>query len=210
MESALGFPLLLNAVWRSGNSGMGERTSGWGGFGEAESIDPCSARRVGQGKPVLGADLSAAVRVKVSTDVQASGLSSGQKAGQCMLWMFFYKSTYSEDMAEVKLIQKCSVTIFSSNNIYSTLWHYTYVTFCFKKQEDLLSALVITWKKYVPSIPWILSMLYQMNAMMRLWCWSVPVSLTSHVFDERRRGTGRVLAGGPGIPQCIHLLIRRR
>lgn len=104
MESALGFPLLLNAVWRSGNSGMGERTSGWGGFGEAESIDPCSARRVGQGKPVLGADLSAAVRVKVSTDVQASGLSSGQKAGQCMLWMFFYKSTYSEDMAEVKLI----------------------------------------------------------------------------------------------------------
>lgn len=51
---------------------------------------------------------------------------------------------------------------------------------------------------------------FQRNTKIQLWYWSVPVSLTSHVFDERRGGTGRVLAGGPGISQCIHLLISRR
>lgn len=65
--------------------------SGQGGLGEAESGDPCSARRVGQGKPMFGADLSAAVRVKISTDVQAAGLRIGTKAGQCMLYMLLYK-----------------------------------------------------------------------------------------------------------------------
>lgn len=51
---------------------------------------------------------------------------------------------------------------------------------------------------------------FQWNTKIQLWCWSVPLRLTSHVFDERRGGTGRVLAGGPGISQCIHLLISRR
>lgn len=40
---------------------------------------------------MFGADLSAAVRVKISTDVQAAGLRSGTKAGQCMLYLLFYK-----------------------------------------------------------------------------------------------------------------------
>lgn len=79
MEEALSFPLLLTAEQGSGNSGMGEGVSRRGGFGEAERRDPCSARTVGQGKPMFGADLSTAVRVKISTDVQAAGLRVDQK-----------------------------------------------------------------------------------------------------------------------------------
>lgn len=131
MQEALGFLLLLTAEWGSGNSRMGEGVSGWGGSGEAESRDPCSPRRVGQGKLVFGADLSAAVRVKISTDVQAAGHRSGTKAGQWMLYLLFYKLHYSEDMCEVKIIQLIYMRalvplIIYSNNIHITLWHYMF------------------------------------------------------------------------------------
>lgn len=75
---------------------------------------------------MFGADLSAAVRVKISTDVQAAGHRSGTKAGQWMLYLLFYKLHYSEDMCEVKIIQLIYMRalvplIIYSNNIHITL-----------------------------------------------------------------------------------------
>lgn len=52
---------------------------------------------------MFGADLSASVRVKISTDVQAAGLRSGTKAVQCMLYLLFYKRTVKA--CEVKISQ---------------------------------------------------------------------------------------------------------
>lgn len=164
MEEALGFLLLLTAAWGSSNSGMGEGVSGWGGSGEVESEDPCSARRAGQGKLVFGADLSASVRVKISTDVQAAGLRSGTKAGQCVLYLLFYKRTVKT--CEVKIIQLIFIRtlvplIFHSNNI--TL-HYDItlvIWFLLKRWQDLQSALIPL--QCSSKFTWVSNMLCQRN-----------------------------------------------
>lgn len=73
---------------------------------------------------MFGADLSASVRVKISTDVRAAGLRSGTKASQSMLYLPFYKLTVKT--CEVKIIQLIYIRtlvplIFYSNNIHFTL-----------------------------------------------------------------------------------------
>lgn len=99
---------------------------------------------------MFGADLSASVRVKISTDVQAAGLRSGTKAGQCMLYLLFYKRTVKT--CEVKIIQLIFIRtlvalIFHSNitlhyDITLVIW------FLLKRWEDLQSALLQEKKKY--------------------------------------------------------------